>query len=351
MALDTGLVHGGNQQLKVFAYDDVMRDEDRSKLPISTAIPKAGNTDNTLFHFYSKLFVTGSERADSESTTLTAKRVEKRKQLAGRLGHIQEKVEVGMVTQGNKTYGSNGLSEYERQRKEVMEDQMKSWERNFSGFHNTQDGSSSVEYWGRGLGLWTSPATVSLAGDSDTDISDGDHRTQAAAAVDLENDALDADEVTNRLTTATLNGLLGSLFDTYNGPGEYDVVCTRRLKEAVGRLLQVDKIADGLTSVARYNGDIEKKRLGYIVEVYAGDTGVLTFKMTTFFPTTGGAASGTSSLEALVMNWSKAWLHVRNKPGFYPIDNVALSKQTAIAGTQGIACIPRYHGQITRKAA
>jgi hypothetical protein len=346
-ALDTGLVHGGNQQLKVFAYDDVQKDEDKAKMPISTAVPKMGNTDNTLFHYYSKLFVTGSERASPEATTLVNKRVEKRLQLAARLGHIEESVEVGLVSQGNKTYGADGLSEYERQRKEVLEDQVKSWERNFSGFHNCQDGSSTQEYWGRGLGLFTSPAAVSLA--SDCDITDPLHRTHDLACVDLNVNALLATEVANRFVPDHLNGIMGSLFDTINGPNDYDVVCTRQFKEAVGRMLNVEKIVDGLTSVAKYNGDIEKKRLGFVVEIYVGDTGTLTFKMTTFFPTTGGAAAGTSSLEALILNWDKIWLHVRNKPGFYPVGNLNLSQKTAVAGTQGLACIPRYHGQITRQ--
>ncbi len=52
-----------------------------------------------------------------------------------------------------------------------------------------------------------------------------------------------------------------------------------------------------------------------------------------------------------MLNWEKIWLHVRNKPGFYAVDNVALSKRTAVAGTQGLACMPRYLGQFTKAAA
>ena len=348
MALSTGLVHGGNQEQKVFAIDDVIKDKDKAARPFSTGAPKKGNPKNDLFHIMSKTFVTGEERSTAEATTLTNKRVENRKQIGARLHHIEEAVEVGMVTQGNETYGSNGLSEYERQRKEVLEDQLKSWERVFCGNTNCQAGSSSVAFKTRGAGLWISPSSTSLAGDSETDISDASHRTPAASIVDLHIDALTASEVTNRMTAATLNGIMGSLFDVCGGPGDYDVICTRALKEMVSSLLNIDKVVDGLTKVARYNGDIEMKRLGFVVEIYVGDTGTLTFKMSTFLPVASG---GTSSTEAFILNWDFADIYVRTQPGFYPVDNVSLSKKTAIAGTQGLAMVPRYHGKITRAAA
>jgi hypothetical protein len=343
MSLLTGLVHGGNQQLKKFAYDDVMRDEDRAKMPVSTTIRKAGDTDNTLFHYYSKLFVSGSERSTPEATTLAVKRVENRVQLAGRLHHIEEAVEVGMVSNKNKTYGADGLTEYERQRKEVLEDQIKSWERIFCGNGESQDGSNVAAFRTRGLGLFISPDATTL---TDTNcLIPTAHRSADAACKQLHFNALDPAEVTNRFVLDDLTEVTSALYDVVNGPCDRDVVCTLAFKSAIGRMLDIDKVADGLTKVSRYNGDIQDKRLGYVVEIYVGDTGTLTFRLSTFLP---AATETTDSTEAFVLDWERCWLHVRNVPGFYPVDNVALSKKTAIAGTQGLAVIPRYHGKFTR---
>lgn len=347
-ALTTGLVHGGNQQLKVYSVDDTMRDVDRAQRPISTTIRKGGNPKNTKFDYPSKLFVDGSERASAEATTLTTKRAALKVMLSGRLHHIEEKVEVGMVSQGNETYGAEGLSEYEYQRKELLEDQLKSWERIFSGNGEGQDGTAGDAgdpYKTRGLGLSISPSTVALT-DTGCAIPNA-HRSAAAACVRLHLNALNAGEVTNRFTLDQFKAPFNALFGVVNGPCDRDVVCTLAFKEMVNSFLNIDKVADGLTVVSRYNGAIEKKRLGFVVEIYVGETGTVTFRLSTFLPV-ADVGAGIDSTEALILDWERVWLHVRNAPGFYPIDNESLTKKTAVAGTQGLACVPRYHGKFTR---
>lgn len=349
MALQTGLVHGGNQQLKVYSVDDTMRDKDLAQRPISTTITKSGNPDDTLFRYPSKVFEQGSERATGEATTLANKRIEDRVMLAGRLHHLEESVEVGMVSNGNKTYGRDGLTEYEAQRKDLLEEHLKVWERVLSGNGESQAGNGSgAAYKTRGLGMFITPSSVALT-DTDCPITDT-HRTPAASCVRLHINALTETEVTNRMTVATLNGILGSMFDVVHGQVDRDVVCTRQFKSMVSSFLNLDKVADGLTKVSKYNGDIEDKRLGFVVEIYVADTGTLTFRMSTFLPV-ADVGNTVDSTEALILDWDQLWSPVRNAPGFYPVDNVALSKKTAVAFTQGLACVPRYHGKVTRAYA
>lgn len=348
MSLDTGLVHGGNQNQKVFAIDDVIPDSDKAKRPFKTACPKTGNPDNDLYRIMDELHVDGEERSSAEATTLTAKRVEKRQQIGARLHHIEEAVEVGMVSQQNKGYGRGGLSEYEFQRKRVLMDQLDAWERVLCGRGTPQAGNGSgTAYKTRGASEWITASTTDWAADSDTDISD-DFRTPSGSIVELHLNALTKTEVTNRMVLSQLDGVLGSLWDVARGQDEFDVICTRIFKEMVSTFIHIDKVADGLTTIARFNGDIERKRLGYIVEVYATETGVFTFKMTTFLPPASGA---TASVEALVLNWKHAEIAVRNEPGFYKVGNTLLSEKTAVAGTLGLAMRPRFNGKFTRASS
>lgn len=349
MALSTGLVHGGNQNQKHYAIDDTIPDKKRAARPISTAAPKKGNPPNDLYYIEDKINPTDGYKASAEATTLTAKRSETRKDLGCRLHHIEEKVTVGMVANKNSTYGRDGMTEYEAQRKDVLEAQLDSWEWIMGGNQNCQAGNGTgTAYVTRGFGKWISPSSESLAGDSPTDIADSDFRTPAGSILTLHNEGLDLDKVTNRMTKEHVENVLGSLWSVLGQPREFDVPCTLAFKRMINSFLQVDKVVDGLTSIARFNGDIDKRRLGFVVEIYATETGTLTFKLSTFLPAIDGATPGT---EAFFLDYDHAHVAVRNVPGFYAIGKTELTEATAVAGTQGLACRPRMMGKVVRNAA
>lgn len=357
-AITTGLVHNGNQELKVYSVDDTIRDKDYAERPLTTKTPKAGDPDDTIFRFPSRLFADGSVRGSAEATTLAAKRFEGRAMLAGKLHHIEEKVAVGMVSSKNKTYGRDGMTEYETHRADVLDDQLKSFERVFGSNQESATGNGAGDpFLTRGYGRWINP--VSGAGSLNLALSDTDcpipaaHRTPSASCLRLHIDALDPDEVTNRFTKDQLNGVINSMW-TQQGGGQADrlVVCTLGFKSMVNTFLQVDKVVDGLTTIHRWDGSIKDKRVGFVVEIYVCETGTLTFQLSTMLPaavtTTGSEADST---EALFLDMEKNFSPVRNRPGFYPIDKIDLTEATAVAGTVGLGCVPRTQGKILRAYA
>ncbi len=352
-ALSTGLVHGGNQQQVVFDIDDTIPRKERAERPFQTGCPKGRNPDNSLYYIEDKISSDSEAFASAEATTLGAQRYENRQQIGCRLHHMEKAVKVGMVTQGNKTYGREGMSEYEAQRMDVLEAHDKAFERVLCSNQTPQAGqgdpndASGNQFKTRGGAEWITASTQDWAADAQTDIGD-DFRTPSGSIVNLHFDALGVNEVTNRMTVETFDGILRSLWNVEGAPREFDVLCTLALKGAVNRLVAIDKIADGLTSIARYNGQIERKRLGYVVEVYATDIGVFTFKLTKYLPV---AVDATPSVEALILDWNHAKLDVRNKPGFYQIDKTDLTEATAVARTIGLSMRPRFHGKITRAAS
>lgn len=352
-ALATGLVHSGNQEQKVFDIDDVIPDEEKFDRPLSTGLPKTGNPDNDLYHIMDRIRPTdGTTKSSAEATTLTAKRHNGKQQIGCRLHHMEEKVTVGMVSNGNKTYGSK-LTEYEQQRMDVLNAQLENWEWVLGGRQNCQAGSGDPangagnHFITRGGSMWITDSSESWAADAPTNI-DNAFRTPSTSIATLHVDALDPEEVNNRMTRHTLNTVLGSLWDVTGKAQNFQVVCTRPFKAAVNELIAIDKVIDGLTTIARFNGQIEKKRLGFIVEIYVNETGTFTFQMSIFLPP---ASDPTPSVEALVINTKHAEVAVRNKPDFYPIDKLDLTEATAVAGTMGLGMRPRFHGKFLRAAS
>ena len=365
-AITTGLVHKGNQELNVYSVDDTIRDEDYAERPLSTGTPKSGDPDDTIFRFPSRVFADGSVRGSAEATALVAKRIEGRKMLAGKLHHIEEMVKVGSVTAKNKTYGREGMTEYEAQRADILDDQMKSLEWVLGSNQESQTGNgsgtaSTDEFRLRAYGRWINPVTgtgslnIAL---SDTDCPiDSAHRTPSASCLRLHKDALTLTEVTNRFTKDQLTGVINGMW-TAQGGGKANrlCVCTLGFKSMVNTFLTVDKIVDGLTTIHRYDGSLESRRIDHVVEIYATETGVITFKLSTMLQpakASGGVAAidgGTSadSTEALFLDMTKNFSPVRHAPGFYPIDKTDLTEACAVQLTVGLGCVPRTQGKIIR---
>lgn len=365
-AITTGLVHKGNQELNVYSVDDTIRDEDYAERPLTTGTPKSGDPDDTLFRFPSRVFVDGSVRSSAEATELVSKRFEGRKMLTGKLHHIEEQVKVGAVTARNKTYGREGMTEYEAQRADILDDQMKSLEWVFGSNQESQTGNgagtaSTDEFRTRAYGRWINP--VSGSGSLNMALSDTDcpidsaHRTPAASCLRLHIDALTLTEVTNRFTKEQFTSVINGMW-TAQGGGQANRLCVATLafKSMVNTFLTVDKIVSGLTAVYRYDKRMEERRIEHIVEIYATETGVITFKLSTFLQpakASGGVAGidgGTSadSTEALFLDMSKNFSPVRHAPGFYEIDKTDITEACAVQLTVGLGCVPRTQGKILR---
>lgn len=340
------IVHSGNQlTIKPDVYDVLRGEIDFSETPIYNRFFKGPDSpDANLFH-YGFDAPENPDNAGSEDATEfdpdDADNYGSRANMYGRMQHYNRKFGVGEVAQGNQAFNTGGRDEYAYQMKMGMGKCMRSAEYAIVGGQEAQAGSKTVKHRTRGLERQlVTTSMIAVQTDAPTQVPAA-FRMVAGALSEL---TVEDDDY--ELTEDHINDPLDALWDAMKGKINLDVFCTGRYKRKVSKLSLLQKAADDMVVVRRFNQTADKK-IVTVVEFYEGDSGTCRFQKHPWMM----HDAETQASEAFGLDFRYGCLRMRQAPKAEPLGKTSAAKNGMILHTFGLQYVPKMGARWLRVEA